>query len=306
MRSLVGYTGFVGSNLNLNGEFQGLYNSKNIGEAFETCPDILVYSGVPRQKFIANKYPERDFEIVKNAFENIKKINPKKVVLISSVDVYKEPNGKDEDRIMETRGLRRYGKDRLWLENKVSDSFDSLVIRLPGLYGKGLKKNFLYDYINYIPALLTDGKIRELSEKRPDLKEYYTDRGDGFWRVKTDIDRDRLKEIFKKVGFSALNFTDSRGLFQYYNLNRLNGDIQLALDNNIKILNLAVEPVTISQIYRRLTGEEFVNHITDKPPVYDLRTKYSNLFGGKDGYILKKEFCLTDIKQFVENYTENR
>ena len=306
MRSLVGYTGFVGSNLNLNGEFQGLYNSKNIGEAFETCPDILVYSGVPRQKFIANKYPERDFEIVKNAFENIKKINPKKVVLISSVDVYKEPNGKDEDRIMETRGLRRYGKDRLWLENNVSDSFDSLVIRLPGLYGKGLKKNFLYDYINYIPALLTDGKIRELLEKRPDLKEYYTDRGDGFWRVKTDIDRDRLKEIFKKVGFSALNFTDSRGLFQYYNLNRLNGDIQLALDNNIKILNLAVEPVTISQIYRRLTGEEFVNHITDKPPIYDLRTKYSNLFGGKDGYILKKEFCLTDIKQFVENYTENR
>lgn len=306
MRSLVGYTGFVGSNLNLNGEFQGLYNSKNIGEAFETCPDILVYSGVPRQKFIANKYPERDFEIVKNAFENIKKINPKKVVLISSVDVYKEPNGKDEDRIMETRGLRRYGKDRLWLENKVSDSFDSLVIRLPGLYGKGLKKNFLYDYINYIPALLTDGKIREILEKRPDLKEYYTDRGDGFWRVKTDIDRDRLKEIFKTVGFSALNFTDSRGLFQYYNLNRLNGDIQLALDNNIKVLNLAVEPVTISQIYRRLTGEEFVNHITDKPPVYDLRTKYSNLFGGKDGYILKKEFCLTDIKQFVENYTENR
>ena len=306
MRSLVGYTGFVGSNLNLNGEFQGLYNSKNIGEAFETCPDILVYSGVPRQKFIANKYPERDFEIVKNAFENIKKINPKKVVLISSVDVYKEPNGKDEDRIMETRGLRRYGKDRLWLENKVRDSFDSLVIRLPGLYGKGLKKNFLYDYINYIPALLTDGKIRELLEKRPDLKEYYIDIGDGFWRVKTDIDRDRLKEIFKTVGFSALNFTDSRGLFQYYNLNRLNGDIQLALDNNIKVLNLAVEPVTISQIYRRLTGEEFVNRITDKPPVYDLRTKYSNLFGGKDGYILKKEFCLTDIKQFVENYTENR
>ena len=75
MRSLVGYTGFVGSNLNLNGEFEGLYNSKNIGEAFGTCPDILVYSGVPRQKFIANKYPERDFEIVKNAFENIKKIN---------------------------------------------------------------------------------------------------------------------------------------------------------------------------------------------------------------------------------------
>lgn len=81
---------------------------------------------------------------------------------------------------METRGLRRYGKDRLWLENKVSDSFDSLVIRLPGLYGKGLKKNFLYDYINYIPALLTDGKIRELSEKRPDLKGYYTDEETDF------------------------------------------------------------------------------------------------------------------------------
>lgn len=305
MKSLVGYTGFVGSNLNLNGKYDKLYNSKNIEEAFGTKPDLLVYSGVPRQKFIANKYPEKDFEIVQNAFENIKKINPKKVVLISSVDVYKDPNGKDEDRVMETEGLRRYGKDRLWLENHVRENFDSLVIRLPGLYGKGLKKNFLYDYINYIPALLTDKKIEELCLKRPELKNYYTNRGDGFWRVKTDIDRNRLKEIFKSVGFSALNFTDSRGLFQYYNLNRLNGDIETALKNNINLLNIAVEPVTIEEIYRCLTGERFVNHITDKPPVYDFRTKYSNLFGGKDGYIRTKEFCLTDIKQFVENYTEN-
>ena len=32
---------------------------------------------------------------MKNAVENIRKIAPKKLVLISTVDVYKAPNGKD-------------------------------------------------------------------------------------------------------------------------------------------------------------------------------------------------------------------
>ena len=220
MKALVGYTGFVGSNLAASGEFEGLYNSKNVQEAYGTCPDILYYSGVPAAKFIANKFPQQDMEIMEAAVENIRKINPKKLVLISTVDVYKEPNGRDEDSPMETDGLAAYGANRLWLESKVREMYpDCLIVRLPGLYGKNIKKNFIYDYINYIPALLNEGKMAELSAKEPQLKEFYSLREDGFWAVKTDIDRPALKALFKKVGFSALNFTDSRGQFQYYNLN---------------------------------------------------------------------------------------
>lgn len=54
MKSLVGFTGFVGSNLAMSTDFDGLYNSANIEEAYGTNPDLLVYAGVPAQKFIAN------------------------------------------------------------------------------------------------------------------------------------------------------------------------------------------------------------------------------------------------------------
>ena len=57
MRALVGYTGFVGGNLAAAGTFDGLYNSKNIEEAFGTKPDILYYAAVPAEKFTANRFP---------------------------------------------------------------------------------------------------------------------------------------------------------------------------------------------------------------------------------------------------------
>lgn len=41
--ALVGYTGFVGSNIYAAGSFDGAYNSKNIEEAYGTNPDLLIY-----------------------------------------------------------------------------------------------------------------------------------------------------------------------------------------------------------------------------------------------------------------------
>lgn len=301
MISLVGYTGFVGSNLAASCKFDGLYNSKNIEQAFGTNPDVLFYSGVPAQKFIANKFPEEDFAIVQNALENIKKINPKKVVLISTVDVYKQPNGKNEDSPMDTDGLLPYGANRLWLEQKVAENFsDHLIVRLPGLYGINLKKNFIYDYLNFIPALLNEAKFAELREKDETLKEYYTLQDNGFYKFNDTADRQKAREMFERLGFSALNFTDSRGVFQYYNLKYLYKNIQTAIENGVKLLNIATEPVTISEIYRTITGAEFVNEIAPQPPYYNFYTKHSEIFGGRDGYIQTKEFVLEDIKEYVK------
>lgn len=305
MISLVGYTGFVGSNLAASFNFDGLYNSKNISEAFGTCPSVLYYAGVPAQKFIANKFPEQDLEIIKNAIENIKKINPKKLVLISTVDVYKRPNGKDEDAPMELEGLEAYGKNRLYLEEYVKAAFaDHHIIRLPGLYGKNLKKNFIYDYISLVPALLTQQKMQELSQIQPELKEYYENQGNGFFKVKAEADRKILKELFSKVGFSALNFTDSRGVYQFYNLQYLYKDIQIAIKNDIKTLNIATQPVEIGHLYKALCGKEFVNHLAKDVPFYDFRTKYSEVFSGSEGYLYSGQFIKEDIKKFVENNVE--
>ena len=220
MRALVGYTGFVGSNLNMYGDFGAVYNSKNIRQAFGSCPDVLYYAGVPARKFIADKNPRQDLEIIQNARGNIKKIRPKKLVLISTVDVFRNPSGKTEDD--KPDAVNAYGKNRAVLEDMAAQAVkDCHIVRLPGLYGKNIKKNFIYDFINYIPSLLTDAKIASLAGIDRSIYDYYADRGDGFWRVKADIDRRQLKKVLENVGFSALNFTDSRGVFQYYNLKYL-------------------------------------------------------------------------------------
>lgn len=299
MRALVGYTGFVGSNLNMYGDFGAVYNSKNIQQAFGSCPDVLYYSGVPARKFISDKNPQQDLEIIENARENIRKIQPKKLVLISTVDVYKNPAGKTEDD--KPDAVNAYGKNRAVLEELAARTVkDCHIVRLPGLYGKNIKKNFIYDYINYIPSLLTDAKIASLAGTDRSIYDYYADRGDGFWRQKADTDRSRLKKVLENVGFSALNFTDSCGVFQYYNLKYLYKDIQKVIDNDIKVMNIATQPVEIGRLYKMLTGKEFVNHITDNPPYYDFRTKHAEFFGRSDGYIQSREFVCRDIKEFVE------
>lgn len=302
MVSIVGYSGFVGSNLCAAFDFDGRYDINNITDAFGTNPDVLFYSGVPAQKFIANKFPEEDFKTVQNALENIKKINPKKVVLISSVDVYKAPNGKGESSFMDKEDLHPYGANRLWLEEQVKANFDDyFIVRLPGLYGINLKKNFIFDYLNFIPSMLNGAKFAELSARDSRLEDLYTLQDNGFYRLNDGIDRAETKKIFEALGFSALNFTDSRGVFQYYNLKYLYKNIQTAIENGVKVMNIATEPVTISEIYRAITGNEFVNELDAPIPHYDFKTENFAIFGGKDGYIQTKEFVLKDIKEFVEN-----
>lgn len=300
--SLVGYTGFVGSNIESKFKFNNLYNSKNIEQAFGTNPDLLIYSGVRAEKFLANNEPQRDLEIVKNAFENIKRINPKHVVLISTIDVYKTPVNVDENSIIDTESLHPYGYNRYQLEKMVSDNFENhTIIRLPGLFGKNIKKNFIYDLINVIPSMLNEGKFVELSLKDNLINDYYFKQENGFYRCKEIAESERciLKQYFNKIGFSALNFTDSRGSFQFYNLEYLWNHINIAIKNNIKLLNLAVEPLTVNEIYEAIRGTAFANEVAKVVPKYDYKTKYAEIFGGKNGYIFDKYSVLREIVDFV-------
>lgn len=303
MNSLVGYTGFVGANLHYAKKFDNVYNSQNIEMAYGTEPDLLVYSGVRAEKYMANQYPEKDFQTILEAIENIKAIKPKKLVLISTIDVYSEPFNVDENTPIQEEGLEPYGFNRYHLEKWVMDNYSEyLIVRLPGLYGKNLKKNFIYDFINVIPSMLTEGKYMELLEKEPSLSQYYDKLENGFYKCNV-IDEDKkkvLKTIFRELGFSALNFTDSRGVFQFYNLKYLWGHIEEALKHNIKILNLAVEPVQINEVYRYITGNNFQNEFSNKKvPNYNFKTIHKELCK-KNGYLFEKEFVLEDIKRFVE------
>ena len=300
--ALVGYTGFVGSNIYAAGKIDAAYNSKNIEEAYGTCPDLLIYAGLKAEKYLANNFPEKDMELIRQAEENIIKINPKKLVLISTIDVFKIPKNVDENSVIDTENLHPYGYNRYQLELWVREHYpDALIIRLPGLFGKNIKKNFIYDYINVIPFMLKEVKFEELAAKDPELKKYYQFQDNGFYKVNvSDDEKDGLKERFRTLGFSALNFTDSRSIYQFYNLGRLWEDIQTVLDAGIKLWHPATEPVSAGEVYEYLTGEKFVNELGGVPVDYDYKTIYAKLFDGEKGYIELKDSILNSIKDFVK------
>lgn len=306
MTALVGYTGFVGSNLYRKGKFDAVYNSRNIEEAYGTKPELLVYAGVRAEKYLANREPEADMQKILEAEANIEKINPRKLVLISTIDVFKDSRGADEDTIPDTEGMQPYGYNRYQLECRAREKYpDCLIVRLPGLFGANIKKNFIYDFINVIPSALKEEKLRELSLRDGTLAEYYERQDNGFYRLKAaeETDRRLLKERFLRLGFSALNFTDSRSIYQFYNLSGLWENIGTALHYGLTLWHPATEPVSAQEIYYQLTGESFDNRLPGTPAAYDYRTRYADLFGGKNGYIFNKIQILEQIEEFVKCYT---
>lgn len=304
---IVGYNGFVGSNIAMKTTFDGKFNKENIEESFGGNPDLLVYAGVPAEVFYANKFPDEDLKIIENAENNIAKINPKKIVLISSVNVY--PNDKQgyEDLEYDINELEPYGKNRLILENWVKQNCkDYLIVRLPGLFGKNIKKNFIYDLMNKIPSKLTTEKITELSKIDSRIYEYYNDNNNGFYSKKelNDGEKKELLEILDKVNFSSLNFTDSRGTYQYFNLSNLWSIIEKLLETDIKVFNVTSEPFTIAELYKYLYNKDFTNILNKPVANYNMKTKHDNLFSGINGYIYTKDEIFKDIKDFLEEESE--
>ena len=102
MKILVGSTGFVGGNILAVENFDGAYHRADIQTAYGSKPDLLVYAGVPAVKFIANKNPQADMDYIYEAQKNISKIAPKQIVLISTIDVLKNPVFVDEDAVVNT------------------------------------------------------------------------------------------------------------------------------------------------------------------------------------------------------------
>jgi hypothetical protein len=307
MKILVGHTGFVGSNLLEQTSFDAIFNSKNIGDSFGLNPDFLIYSGVRAEKFLANSNPENDFLIIENAINNIKKINPKKIVLISTVDVYPSPISVNENTEIDDSNLQAYGKNRLYLENWIENNFeDYLILRLPALIGVNLKKNFIYDIINIVPAMLNQNLFDKLNKENNWIKDYFEKQDNGFYKLVslTKEEKNSLKNKFLEINFAAINFTDSRGVFQFYDLKNLYKDIQTAIDKTIKKLNLSTEPVSVKEIYRYLFNKDFVNELNGVIPNYDFHTINSKAFGKNSNYIQNKEQVLLSIKEFIKQQTK--
>jgi nucleoside-diphosphate-sugar epimerase len=147
--ALIGHSGFVGGNLARQHRFDALFNSTNVEEIAGQSFDILAVSAMPAAKWIANREPEADLATLRRLSDAVRSAQASRVVLISTVDVYPNPVSVDEDTPIDVNAQQPYGRHRLQLERELSDHFENVItIRLPGLFGPGLKKNAIYDLLN--------------------------------------------------------------------------------------------------------------------------------------------------------------
>ena len=131
---LIGYSGFIGSILKKRFKESNLYNSKNISKIKKKEFNQVICAGIPAQKWLANKYPNKDLRNIKSLINNLKTIKCKLFILISTIDVHKNDD---------------YGRNRKFFEDFVKKNFPIfLIFRLPAVFGKGFKKNILYDLLN--------------------------------------------------------------------------------------------------------------------------------------------------------------
>lgn len=248
MKALIGFTGFVGGNIAEQEKFDAFYNSSNIDDIKGKEFDLVVSCGTPSLRWLANKEPENDLKVIQKLIDALKGVNAKKFVLISTIDAYDTPIDVDEDSDIDEEKQNSYGKHRYMLENFVRENFDYHIIRLPNLFGNGLKKNIVYDFLN-------------------------------------DNEKHKI---------------DSLGIYQWYNLDNIWGDIKKVIDNDIRTINFATEPCTVKELIKKGFDIDFDNTPTNNHPRYDFQTKYAKLRNKKGKYLYSKDEVLSDLKKFVK------
>ena len=148
--ALIGHSGFVGGTLRQARSYDDLYNSSNIEDISGKRYDLVVCAGVSAVKWLANKEPEQDRRGIARLTDALTTVEADEFILISTIDVYPDPSlPTDEDAALAALDNHPYGRHRLDLESWIRSRFaGARVVRLPALFGTGLRKNALYDLIH--------------------------------------------------------------------------------------------------------------------------------------------------------------
>lgn len=306
---LIGYTGFVGGHLAGQSTFSAVFNSANIAEIAQQEFDTLVCAAAPGSMFEANKFPDRDQAKIEALIDELSKVRTSRFILISSIAVLEDFAGGDDEGTTHFQDELAYGRHRRALEAFVEETFeDSLVARLPALFGQGLRKNFIFDLLNPIPTMLNEAKLESLSVvlDRPLFEQlagfYAPDPATGMLkldRAALDADpaRAALDEAVIAHGFSATQFHNPETTYQYYNMNRLWSDIDVALQAGLSHIHLVSEPLKAARIHRRLTGRDMPESDA-RQHREDMRTRHAELWGKHGPYLEEGDTVLDQLAAF--------
>ncbi len=312
--ALIGFTGFVGRALLRQAEFAGQFNSRNSGELGDSDFDLAVCAAAPGSMFEANRFPEQDEAAVKSLIQNLEKLRCGRFVLISTIAVYEQFDGKDDETSTSFQTQTPYGKNRRLLESFCEDHFDQCtIVRLPALFGADLKKNFLFDMMNPVPSMLTADKLTLAQESLPPpladlMGAFYTlDEGLGLYCVDRDMvaqseKRGDLEQALIGADMSALGFTNPESCFQFYSMAQIWDDCLRAIENGLSAVNLATEPMRAGDVFQAFFGDAMPANGA-RVHQEDMRTQHAALWGHEGGYIASAQEVLPAIVQFMKHET---
>lgn len=146
MIGIIGSNGFVGSSVlrALKSDDIVLIDRSNI----DLCSSydystLFICAGEPRKWFVNSNIKVATKTMVE-LYSIISRFRARKVIYFSSIDVYNV-----DFTVNDGYSIEPYGVTKLVLEELITKIFENCVIvRLGALFGKGLKKNFLFDLLN--------------------------------------------------------------------------------------------------------------------------------------------------------------
>jgi nucleoside-diphosphate-sugar epimerase len=232
MYFIVGGKGFAGSaivNLLKNQkEKYKIIQKENQDEFFGKNCDVLIFANGNPYRFKANKDPFYDFcASFTSMVKYVHKINFKKFILLSTVNVYDKKFSKkttSEDTIIDETRLDTYGYHKLLIENYVKQYCNNyLIFRLPILVGNNLNKNYAYDFVNKRKKvkISPNSKLNFLNVDTLALTILKT--------IKLQLQNEifnlasnnsmKIKDIEKIIGYDTEYSTDAKNNLQNYQIN---------------------------------------------------------------------------------------
>ncbi len=162
--AVTGADGFLGKKLCLRLEELGYevlrldlenFDVKNKIELPQNI-DVIYHLAAINKPYLSKEAPLETFKTnvlgTLNLLEAVKNYGVKKIIFTSSVFVYKDLQKTKESDLVEYNGIYPYGLEKLVCEEYIKIysglcGFDYAILRITGVYGPGMYKNPIYDFI---------------------------------------------------------------------------------------------------------------------------------------------------------------
>jgi hypothetical protein len=132
MQALIGSNGTIGQSLLDNMNFDAVFNSDNLEKIKEQTWNLVVCAAPSGNRLAINRGQTQDFKDCETIVNTLAQCKIKQLVLIGSVDAETAPDSV-------------YGRNRAWLEQELSQTHATSILRLSTLIGSRIKKNVLFD-----------------------------------------------------------------------------------------------------------------------------------------------------------------